>query len=307
MIIIEKSKLTTPGNSFGDDVSFQVELGESPISVINRLFSLGLIKETDAFRHYLIYSGIDTQIQAGIYNLNPNLTPIEIAIKLQDPTPTHTEFIILAGWRAEEISESLAYAGFQFSPYEFLVGVNQIGAEGYLFPGEYTLPRNISAELLVRTSVNKHTASLTPEMKAGFELGGFSIHEAVTLASIIEREAVVDDEMPMIASVFINRLNIGMKLDADPTVQYALGYNSSQETWWTNPLSYQDLEVESPYNTYRNVGLPPGPISNPGLDALRAVAFPAQTPYFYFRATCDNTGRHFFAESFNEHEENACQ
>jgi UPF0755 protein len=306
MIILDKSILTTPGNSFGDDVTFQVELGESPISVINKLFTMGLIKDTDAFRHYLIYSGIDTQIQAGKFRLNPNMTPIEIAITLQDPKPTHTDFIILAGWRAEEIAESLAYAGFQFSPDEFLVAVNQIGSEGYLFPGAYTLPRDISAELLVRTFVNKHNASLTPEMNVGFEQGGISIHEAVILASIIEREAVVDDEMPIIASVFINRLNIGMKLDADPTVQYALGYNTSQETWWTNPLSYQDLEVESPYNTYRNVGLPPDPISNPGLNALRAVAFPAQTPYYYFRATCDNSGRHFFAEAFEEHEANAC-
>jgi UPF0755 protein len=305
-VILDKSELTTPGNTFGEDVSLQVELGESPLSVINKLSDLGLINDPEAFRHYLVYSGIDTQIQAGEYRLNPHMTPIEIAYALQDSTPTHTDFFVLAGWRAEEISESLQYAGLTITPDEYLASVIRNDSEGYLLPGVYNLPRDISAELLVQTTVNAFNAALTPEIKAGFVQGGFSIHEAVILASIIERETVVDDEMPMIASVFINRLNIGMKLDADPTVQYAIGYNSSQDTWWTNPLSYSDLEVESPFNTYRYAGLPPGPICNPGLNALRAVAFPAQTPYYYFRATCDNSGRHLFAETFEEHKGNSC-
>ena len=110
--------------------------------------------------------------------------------------------------------------------------------------------------------------------------------------------------MPRIASVFLNRRAIGMKLDSDPTVQYALGFNN--DTWWTNPLSLADLQVDSPYNTYLNPGLPPGPICNPGLAALKAVAFPEQTPYFYFRAACDHSGRHLFAETFEQHKSNAC-
>jgi len=97
-----------------------------------------------------------------------------------------------------------------------------------------------------------------------------------------------------------------MKLDADPTVQYALGYNNVQKTWWTNPLSLANLENDSPYNTYRYLGLPPGPIAAPSLNALRAVAFPAKTPYYYFRSACDGSGRHTFAVTFTEHQENAC-
>lgn len=108
-------------------------------------------------------------------------------------------------------------------------------------------------------------------------------------------------EMPLIASVFLNRLNGGIKLDSDPTVQYAIGYNPDSGTWWTNPLTLEDLQSTSPYNTYVYGGLPPGPIANPGLDALRAVAFPAQTPYYYFRATCDGTGKHVFSVTYEEH------
>jgi UPF0755 protein len=132
------------------------------------------------------------------------------------------------------------------------------------------------------------------------------VYQAVTLASIVQREAVEEQEQPIIASVFLNRLNGGMKLDSDPTVQYALGYNPVQSTWWTNPLSSVEMQVDSPFNTYTTFGLPPHPIANPGASALRAVAFPAQTSYYYFRARCDDSGLHIFAETFDEHLANSC-
>jgi UPF0755 protein len=149
-------------------------------------------------------------------------------------------------------------------------------------------------------------AHLTSELKNGFENQGFDLCQAITLASIIQREAIVAEEMPLIASVFNNRLNSGNMLESDPTVQYALGYNPKQNTWWTNPLSLEDLQQESLYNTYLYAGLPPGPISNPGLNALQAVAFPAQTSYYYFRSACDGSGRHTFALTFAEHLANEC-
>ncbi len=132
------------------------------------------------------------------------------------------------------------------------------------------------------------------------------MHEGVILASIVEREAVVEDEMPQIASVFLNRLRNNLNLAADPTIQYALAYNSEQRTWWTNPLSLDDLKLPSSYNTYENPGLPPGPICNPSLAALQAVAYPAETSFLYFRAACDGSGRHQFSESFQEHLDKAC-
>jgi UPF0755 protein len=118
---------------------------------------------------------------------------------------------------------------------------------------------------------------------------------------------VQDEEKPLIASVYLNRLNIDMKLDADPTVQYALGYDFIEGTWWKNPLGLDDLRFDSPFNTYAYRGLPPAPISNPDLDSLQAVAFPAETPYYYFRARCDSSGYHSFAETFEEHVANGCE
>jgi UPF0755 protein len=127
----------------------------------------------------------------------------------------------------------------------------------------------------------------------------------VTLASIVEREAAVAEEMPQIASVFLNRLALGMKLDADPTVQFALG-RQPDGGWWKAGLTFADLEIDSPFNTYRFAGLPPGPIANPGLASLEAVAQPTETVYLFFRAACDGSGRHLFAVTFEEHQANAC-
>jgi UPF0755 protein len=122
----------------------------------------------------------------------------------------------------------------------------------------------------------------------------------------VQREAMVDDEQPVIASVFYNRLAAGMTLSSDPTVQYAIGFVNDTKTWWKNPLSADDLTIDSPYNTYIYKGLPPGPISNPSLSALRAAAFPATTNYYYFRARCDGSHRHNFAETYQQHLQNAC-
>jgi len=116
----------------------------------------------------------------------------------------------------------------------------------------------------------------------------------------------METEMPLIASVFYNRMEIGMKLQTDPTVQYALGYDSLQATWWTSPLDSVDLEVDSPYNTYKYPGLPPGPICNPGWAALQAVAYPDESPYYYFQAKCDSSGFHNFAETYEQHLLNNC-
>ena len=175
-----------------------------------------------------------------------------------------------------------------------------------MFPDSYRLARTTTVDELVALFLANFELHISRELLEGFERQGLSLFEAVTLASIVEREAILEEEMPQIASVFINRLSTGMKLDSDPTVQYALGYNHNQQTWWTNPLSSADLTVTSPYNTYRFTELPPGPISSPGLAALKAVADPAQTPYFYFRAACNGSGRHNFSVSFDQHVQKGC-
>lgn len=173
-------------------------------------------------------------------------------------------------------------------------------------PGQYQLKRNISADALVATFLKQFEQSVPPAIRQKFTQHGLNLDQAVILASIIQREAIVTDEQPTIASVFYNRLGQGMKLESDPTVQYAVGYDITHQTWWTNPLSQNDLQVNSRYNTYIYPGLPPGPISNPSLDALQAVADPAQTGYYYFRAKCDGSGRHVFSVTYQEHLQNSC-
>ena len=159
---------------------------------------------------------------------------------------------------------------------------------------------------LITLFIGEFNVQVTKDLRRKFADQHLSLIQAMTLASIIQKEAVVEEEQPKIASVFFNRLSAGMKLESDPTTQYALGYNDKQKTWWTNPLSSNDLLVQSPYNTYVAAGLPPGPICSPGISALKAVASPAKTNYLFFMARCDGSGYHNFSTTFAEHAANAC-
>ena len=310
--------LTRPLDSNGTEQSFTIAPDESVNSVANNLEVMGFIRDAESFRAYLIYAGLDTSIQAGRYDLSAAMSAIDIAHELQDATSAEVTFVVLPGWRMEEIAASLSTSGLPIDPGEFFSAVNNppngfdflsgaISAEGFLHPDLYIFSRQTTADQLVNELVRHFALRLSRELQLGFETQGLSVYQAVTLASIVEKEAVQKEEAPLIASVYLNRVNIGMKLEADPTVQYAIGYNALQNTWWTNPLSLTDLQFDSPFNTYVYAGLPPAPISNPGLDALNAVAFPAETPYYFFRARCDGSGYHSFAETFEDHLENGCE
>lgn len=301
-------------------VQFTIEISQPTDSIISNLADDGLIWSAPMMRDLLIYSGLDTQLQAGDYRLNKGMSAVEIAQTLLDSTPMVVKVSILPGWRLEEIADSLPSTGVSITPEEFLRAANQkfkdsplisqvpaaATLEGFFPPGTYEVERTINADQLVEYLVRQFELSIPPKTLQGIEQQGLSFYQGLTLASIIQREAVINDEMPVIASVFYNRIAISMKLETDPTVQYAIGYNPETNTWWTNPLTYTHLEVESPYNTYRYNGLPPTPISNPSLTALQAVAFPAQTPYYFFRAACDGSGRHNFSETFDQHLNFAC-
>lgn len=309
--------VTRPMKPAAGDQPFTVAVGEGAAAIAVRLEQAGLVRSAAAFRTYLIYKGLDTSIQAGEYVLSPALSPIRIAERLQDATPAQVKFVILPGWRLEEIAAGLPTSGLNITPDEFLgVARNPGGgldflptgasAEGLLFPDEYIVPRVIQARQLVDLLLSHFALALTPELRDGFSKQGLSVYQAVTLASIVQREAIQPDEQPIIASVFLNRLAANMPLGADPTVQYVLGFDSANNSWWKVPLTLDDLKIDSPYNTYINLGLPPGPIANPSLSALQAVASPATTAYLYFRARCDSSGRHVFAETFDEHLKNEC-
>jgi UPF0755 protein len=312
--------LKKPRSDVSEPMQFIIENDESTHSVISRLKEKNLIKNETAFRAYLRYTGMDKTLQAGTHDLTPNINSIEIAQALQDVTPHRVRFVIFPGWRLEEIADALPTSGIEIAPEVFVQEASRLplqyvseykapqtaSVEGFLFPASYEFFRKTkSKDMITLLLINFHT-QLSDDLIVGFEKQGLTIYQAVILASLIQKEAIVQDEMPLISSVFLNRLQIGMRLDSDPTIQYALGYNEKYSTWWTNPLTADHLALSSPYNTYQNTGLPPGPICNPSLEALKAAAFPAQTPYYYFRASCDNDGRHLFAETFQEHLQNAC-
>ena len=306
VLLLSDEQLITPSSLPAADLIFQIEAGDSLEEILTGLKNLNLVRHPAAFQAYLIYTGIDTRIQPGEYLFSSSMSELELADSLGDPAPAKTTISILAGWRKEEIAETLAGLGLDLSQDAFLEIVEDQKKEGYLFPGSYQVERNISAEILVNTFYQRFLSQITSALEEEINAKGLTFQQAVILASIIEREAVLEEEMPQIASVFLNRLEIDLNLAADPTVQYAIGYNELQQTWWTNPLSLDNLKINSPYNTYKYTGLPPGPICNPGLPALLAVAYPADTSYLYFRAACDGSGQHLFAETFDEHLGNAC-
>jgi len=320
-LFIYRDRLTTALNKGEEEQIFTIEQGESVSIICYRLEQLGLIDDAELMRMYLVYSGLDRQLKSGQFRLSTAMSPQEITQRLIDAASKEAVVSILPGWRIEEIAANVAGSGLSIPMDDFIqtayaptqnllafLPVSELSSlEGFLFPGTYIFARDADLTTVFETILQAFTQNMDQTLVDGFLRQGFSITDAVTLASIIEKEAVVDDEKPLIASVFYNRIEAGMRLETDPTVQYALGFDSQSQSWWKSPLFLQDLEIESPYNTYKVTGLTPTPICNPGLESLRAVAFPAETPYYYFRAACDESGRHVFAISFEEHLNNSCE
>jgi UPF0755 protein len=303
-------------------VRFEIASGELPRQIANRLFEANLIIDADLFVDYVRANQLDTELEAGVFFLNRAMTLPEIALALTDSRSSQFTFRILEGWRMEEIAvmiDANPYFGFTGADFLNVVGRNAdippdfadlvrpppgASLEGFLYPNTYQLPAQVTPTMLRDILLETFEASLTPEIIAGAAEQGLTLYEAVTLASIIQREAVHPDEHRLIASVYRNRLRDGMKLDADPTVQYAIGVVNGN--WWSQITQADYVGVVSPYNTYLNTGLPPSPIANPGISAIYAAVFPESSPYYYFRARCDGSGYHNFARTFQEHLANAC-
>ncbi len=318
-LVLLEPALDQPAGDPGVEIELEVAAGENAAIVVNRLVLAGAVRDAFLLRSYLRYRGLDVGIDAGRYQISGGMTPREIADLLQTARPSEYTMTVIEGWRREQIAVLIAESNFAFGAGDFLEATavrpgsfsfsSQIpdppSLEGFLFPDTYLVEPDASAVEVVLMMLDNFEARVGPELRAGFERQGLTLYEAVTLASIVEREAVVPDERPLIASVFLNRLAAGIKLDADPTVQYALAQQPSGD-WWKAPLSLTDLQFDSAYNTYRYSGLPPGPIANPGLAALQAVAEPEVSSFLYFRAACDGSGRHTFAFTLEEHIANAC-
>lgn len=300
------------------DVEFSIDSGQSIDQILDGMAYQGVVSDKGLFRSLLIYSGLDRQIIPGKYHIPAGSSMRDVLFILRDTQSTLVDFVILPGWRIEEIAEALPTSGLTITPEDFLTaavspvmdpavaGGEAITHEGYLFPGSYAFRRDVSLDTFIGSFLDRFKQKVTPDLREAFASHGLTVNQAVTLASIIQREAILDEEKPRIASVFFNRLKLGMKLETDPTVQYSLGYNP-EWGWWKSPLSLQDLQVNSTYNTYIINGLPPTPISNPDEASLKAVAFPEETTFLYFRAACDGSGNHVFSETIEEHSMNGCQ
>jgi UPF0755 protein len=318
-LYFSEENLLVDQNKQSEDFYFEILPGETVGQIAYRLKMNGLIQDSETFNIFLIYKGYDRKVQSGFFLIKPEMNGIEIAEKITNPIPDKVRFIILPGWRVEEIGGILPNSGLEINPEEFLqlvrnpssdwlpAGLQGVTSlEGYLFPGEYLVDRNIKTIDFIQLFLNAFLENLSDEYLNAIKEKGLTLNQAIIIASMVEREAVISEEMPLIASVFLNRFLIGMKFDSDPTVQYAVGYNINQATWWTNPLSLNDLQFDSPFNTYLYNGLPPHAICNPSLNAIKAVAFASESPYYYFRAKCDGSGYHNFAESYEEHLGNGC-
>jgi UPF0755 protein len=320
-LFINKDLILNPVNTKSDQSLFSIQPQESAQEIAKRLEKEGYIADSGAFVDYLIYKGFDRLINSGEFYISSSMNAIEIAEKIHSSTGDLTTFTILAGWRVEEIAKAMEIYQFPFQPEQLITIVHHPDGnitlpnsfkgfkslEGFLFPGQYKVDKTISIDSFLTMTLEELDKTITPKMRKAFKKNGLNLEQAVILASMVEKEAILTKEGPTIASVFYNRLAAGMKLESDPTVQYAIGYVQGSNTWWKNPLSLNDLQIDSRYNTYQNYGLPPAPICNPGFSALNSVAFPASTNYYYFRAACDLSGKHSFSTSFEEHLKNECQ
>jgi len=281
---------------------FAVRPGETMESISQRLHRERLIRNPVKFRLYARLTGKDRHVRAGEYALAPANPPSYILETFTFGRVILHKITIPEGYTLRQIAVLLAqnsladrdaFMRAAFDPKTALrFGIDAATLEGYLFPETYHFPRPVSTETLLSTMVGTFRKAFLPRWEADAMAAGFTLHQIVTLASMIEKETGAPFERPLIASVFHNRLKKKMRLESDPTVIYGI------DTFDGN-LTKQHLARPTPYNTYRITGLPPGPISNPGAESLQAAVYPADTRYLYF--VSKNDGTHRFSENIRAH------
>ncbi len=309
--------LSSPGSISALTVEVSVEEGDSPQSVGEKLEENGAIESAAQFRALVSLLGYDGRLQAGDYEFDQNTPALSAVYRIRKGIVSTRSVTVVEGWRLEQIAGALAEKGIdrqnfidaaKAGDYNFGFLEEAIpgeSLEGYLFPAVYSFRKRDKASDIVPAMLAAFDKNVPSDLRDEAAASGLSLREVITLASIVEREAQVPQDRPVIAQVFLRRLSLGMPLEADPTVQYALGNDPesvSKYGYWKPELGSEDLAIDSPYNTYVYSGLPPGPICNPGLDSIKAVIHPANTNYLYFVAKPD--GSHLFAETLSEHIEN---
>lgn len=332
---MHQAELNQPAGDDPTPVTFVVQPGETAAQVAARLEEEGLVVNGEVFRRFMTYQGLDRSLEAGTYRLQATMTMHDIAQALQHGSADTVTVTIPEGWRMEQVAwlleqqglvradDFLAHARTAQYDYPWLAD-RPPGAtlEGFLFPDTYELPVETSPAAIIDLMLSNFDAKAAPgittrlagrqlfEVQTG-QYRPMTLYDVIILASIVEREAVVPDERPIIASVYYNRLDpahveeTALRLSADPTVQYAKGYDPQTGNWWNPMLPGEGQTLDSPYNTFKVQGLPPGPICSPGLASILAVLNPARTDYLYFHAIGD--GSHVFASTLEEHLKNQQQ
>ncbi len=274
---------------------FVIENGQGVRAIAKNLKDEGLIKDQVVFFLLTKQLGLDNKVQAGSFRLNPSMSAKEIANELTHGT-LDIWVTIPEGQRAGEIADVLEKNMPNYDPsWDAVLEEN----EGYLFPDTYLFPKEATIETIV-AAMRDNFESKYAELDTS--KSKLSKNEIITLASLIEREARHAEDRPMVSSVIYNRLNEGMSLDIDATLQYILGYQKDQKRWWKEGLTNEDKKLNSPFNTYRVAGLPPRPIANPGIASLKAALNPADTPYFFY--ITDVNGINRYGKTLAEHEAN---
>ena len=294
--------MSLPDLSGYETVELIIPKGSTPDAVSDSLLKKSLIAEKKTFMFWLTSMEKDRDLKAGFYDVPKDLTYPQLVTYLTTARSKEIKVTLIEGWTIRQIAGELA-ATLQCDPDRFTrlcydssfihkLGLNTRSLEGYLLPDTYFFYWGMAEEDVIKFLVNKTLAIFSVEVKARLDSMNMTIHQVLTLASIIEGEALFDAERDTISSVYYNRLARRIKLQADPTIQYILDGPPRR-------LLYKDLEIDSPYNTYKYYGLPPGPINNPGSKSIMAAIYPANTRYLYFVARGD--GRHSFSRTAQEH------
>ena len=291
-----------PQNNLKKEISFQIPPGSSLHKVSKILKKNKIINNETFFILAVTLMGYEKKLQAGKFNFQKNTNNFQLIKKLVYGNESLVKVTVLEGWSliqiSKEIEKKIGIKQMDFLEVsrhpQFLkkLGIFAKSLEGYLFPETYFFSEGVSPESIIETMVFQLRKNFSTEFKNRMQDIGFNEIEVITLASIIEGEAIFDIERSKVSSVYHNRLRKGMKLQADPTIQYIIEGPPRR-------LLNKDLKIESPYNTYLNYGLPPGPINNPGLQSIKAALFPMETNFYYFVAKGD--GYHTFTKTEKEH------
>ncbi|CCX53350.1 endolytic transglycosylase MltG [Veillonella sp. CAG:933] len=287
------------------DVVFTVDKDQTGAEIGDMLYEKGIISSPTTFRLALRLTGSMDKLQQGYYQIPQNASLRQVIALLQKGKLQEIKVIIPEGYTIQQIADELEKDGLgpkeaflekakTYVPYQYMYGPAKVDyrVEGFLFPSTYEIPVGNTPEEILKRMAGEMNKQLTPEIRAQIEAKHMTIFEFITLASLVEKEALFDEERPIIAAVFLKRLQIGMPLQSCASIQYILGYPKPH-------ISIEDTKLPSPYNTYMHVGLPPGPIANPGMKSMEAVLNASSTDYLFFVA--DKEGHHHFTKTYEEH------